>query len=123
MNDLTSSEIELKFFVHVVRYQPNIESFLPVLNAGDSLKLSPEPENVFDSDAIRVEASSKPVGYHLNALAPLFARAEIQEVTVSQVNSAVAATCLRLLVPAIGRDKTGFKWPWSESPHLVFPTA
>jgi hypothetical protein len=110
--DLSTGVIDLKFFVHGVRYQPKFEEVLSDLRVGSPLKLVPEPNNEADSSAILIAANGRPIGYVPHALSLLLSLSNATHANVVRVNSPAVGGNLRLLVHVEGNVDTEFEWPW-----------
>ena len=110
--DLSTGIIDLKFFVHGVRYQANFEEVLSGLQEGSPLELIPEPQNKADANAILVTASERAIGYVPHALSLLLSSSNVLNANVVRVNSPEVGGNLRLLVHVEGQVETGFEWPW-----------
>lgn len=110
--DLSSGNIDLKFFAHGVRYENQYEETLSHLESGQLLEFVPEHQNIADTAAIRIVSNGRPIGYVPSTLSALFRSSEFSQTQVAQVNSSEVGPNLRLLVHAAGRVNPEFVWPW-----------
>jgi hypothetical protein len=80
------------FFLRGLRYQSRMHEILPSLRAGDSLHVTPEPDNEFDRQALKIIATDRqPLGYCPRYLAadiyPLLQQnPELVRVTIDRIN-------------------------------------
>ncbi len=110
--DTSTGKIDLKFFVHGVRYQKNIESVPSELHIGDCVELVRETENPFDEYATLVTTQGKTIGYVPSALSVLISAASDFRGQVSHVNPASFGSNLRVLIHVQGSVDSQFLWPW-----------
>jgi len=113
--ETSTGKIDLKFFVHGVRYQANIESLLSELHVGDCVEFVRETENPFDEYATLINTQGKTIGYVPSALSVLISAASDFRGYVSQVNPASFGSNLRVLIHVQGTVDPQFIWPWQAS--------
>lgn len=116
--DLTSGTFDLRFFVHGIRYQVNIDALLGELSVGDPVFFDHDRENSHDPFATLVTSGGKKLGYVPRALSPLLSVAVELHGNVSQINDPSAGADLRLMIRVVGTVDKEFTWPW-QAPLLA----
>jgi hypothetical protein len=87
------------FLVHGIRYVPGAAERVDVLQRGDRLYLTAEPDNPVNAHALLVtEDEGQPLGWVPDALLEYVSRVEHRRLTVVRVNPPEVGTRLRLLV-------------------------
>jgi hypothetical protein len=103
------------FLVHGIRYVEGAAERVDVLQPGDRLCLSAEPDNPVNAHALLVtETEGRPLGWVPDALLEYVHRVEDRQLTVVRVNPPEVGTRLRLLVRLEGSaasDRQPFTGP------------